>query len=110
MNRTKIFALAKGFRGRAKNCYNIARPRVEKALQYQYRDRRQKKRDVRQLWIAQVNAGARQYGTTYSRLLHGLVRANVKLNRKMLANLAVYEPSSFGAVVDTAVQALRVPN
>nr|DAD42713.1 TPA_asm: hypothetical protein HUJ06_000943 [Nelumbo nucifera] len=88
MNKDKIFKLAKGFRGRAKNCIRIARERVEKALQYSYRDRRNKKRDMRSLWIERINAGTR---------LHG---ENIQLNRKVLSELSMHEPYSFKALVD----------
>merc|ERR1711998_300063 len=88
----KILALAKGFRGRSKNCFRLARNRVEKALQYQYRDRRQKKRDVRGVWIQRINAAVRDHDMTYSQFIHGLGQANITLNRKMLMELAIYEP------------------
>jgi large subunit ribosomal protein L20 len=100
LNKTKVFQLAKGFVGRAKNCWRTAKPRVEKALQYAYRDRRTKKRIVRRLWISQINGATRQYGIAYSEFMHGLVRNNIALNRKMLASLAVTEPYSFAALVD----------
>merc|ERR1711934_264363 len=98
----KILALAKGFRGRAKNCYRIATNRVEKALQYQYRDRRQKKRQFRSLWIQRINAAAREYDLSYSQLIHGLNKSNVGLDRKILSELAIYEPKSFAAVIGAA--------
>jgi len=100
VSREKIFALAKGFRGRAKNCMRIARQRVEKGLQYAYRDRRQKKRDMRSLWIQRINAGARLHGIKYGQLMHGLKQDNVDVNRMMLAELAVNEPKSFQALVE----------
>eukprot|EP00899_Mesostigma_viride_P017239 jgi/Mesvir1/25516/Mv01766-RA.1 len=102
MHKDKILELAKGFRGRAKNCISIAKERVEKALQYAYRDRRTKKRDFRSLWIQRINAGARQYGVNYNTLIHGLSRENIHLNRKMLSELAQFEPYSFGCIVDIA--------
>uniref|UniRef100_A0A452ZMI7 50S ribosomal protein L20 n=1 Tax=Aegilops tauschii subsp. strangulata TaxID=200361 RepID=A0A452ZMI7_AEGTS len=83
----KIFKLAKGFRGRAKNCIRIARERVEKALQYSYRDRRIKKRDMRSLWIARINAGTRVHEVNYGNVMHGLMKENVQLNRKVLSEL-----------------------
>merc|ERR1711934_120808 len=98
----KILALAKGFRGRAKNCYRIATNRVEKALQYQYRDRRQKKRQFRSLWIQRINAAAREYDLSYSQLMYGLSQSNVQLDRKILSELAIYEPKSFAAVIEAA--------
>ncbi|XP_010269033.1 PREDICTED: uncharacterized protein LOC104605817 isoform X3 [Nelumbo nucifera] len=82
MNKDKIFKLAKGFRGRAKNCIRIARERVEKALQYSYRDRRNKKRDMRSLWIERINAGTRLHGVNYGNFMHGLMKENIQLNRK----------------------------
>ena len=96
----KILKLAKGFRGRSKNNFRLAIRRVQKGLQYQYRDRRQKKRNTRQLWIQQMNAGAREHGYSYSQLIHGLGQANIDLNRKSLAELAANEPYSFKAVVN----------
>ncbi|EFN53286.1 hypothetical protein CHLNCDRAFT_25913 [Chlorella variabilis] len=100
MNKTKVFKLAKGFRGRAKNCIRIARERVEKSLQYAFRDRRTKKRDMRSLWITRITAGSRQYGVKYSELIHGLKQENIQINRKMLSELAMNEPYSFKALVD----------
>lgn len=96
----KILRLAKGFRGRAKNCIRIARERVEKSLQYAYRDRKNKKREMRRLWITRINAGSRQYGMRYSDFIHGLQDENIQLNRKMLSELAVNEPYSFKALVN----------
>jgi len=100
VSREKILALAKGFRGRAKNCMRIARQRVEKGLQYAYRDRKQKKRDMRSLWIQRINAGARLHGLKYGQLMHGLKQDNVEVNRMMLSELAMNEPKSFQALVD----------
>lgn len=102
----KVLALAKGYRGRSKNCYRLALQRVEKALRYAYRDRRNRKRDFRALWIQRINAGAREHGLTYGRLMHGLSRAGVTLDRKVLADLAAREPAAFKAVVDKARAAL----
>merc|ERR1712046_121541 len=99
----RILALAKGFRGRAKNVLRIARNRVEKALQYQYRDRRQKKRTMRALWIQRINAAVRQDESedslSYSQFVHGLAQANIQLNRKILQELAIHEPLSFQEVL-----------
>ena len=93
--------MAKGYRGRANRCFRMAIQRVEKALQYAYRDRKQKKRDFRTLWIERLNAGVRQHGgLNYSRFIHQLNTSPVELDRKVLANLASYEPFSFKAVVD----------
>lgn len=100
MKRDKIFALAKGFRGRSKNCIRVAQPRVEKALQYAFRDRRQKKRDMRSLWIQRINAGTKEHGVNYSRFIHGLQQENIQVNRKVLSELAMYEPHSFQALVE----------
>ena len=102
----KILKLAKGYRGRSKNCYRIALERVEKALQYAYRDRRTKKRDFRALWIQRINAATREHGMPYSRFINGLIKAGVEIDRKVLADLAVREPVAFKAIVDQAQTAL----
>lgn len=102
----KILKMAKGYRGRSKNCYRIALQRVEKALQYAYRDRRNRKRDFRALWIQRINAGVREHGLTYSRFINGLTKAGVEIDRKVLADLAVREPQSFKVVVEQAQKAL----
>lgn len=102
----KILKLAKGYRGRSKNCYRIAVERVEKALQYAYRDRRTKKRDFRALWIQRINAATREHGLTYSRFVNGLTKAGIEIDRKVLADLAVREPVAFKAIVDQAQTAL----
>ena len=91
--------MAKGYWGRRRNIYTIAKNAVEKALQYQYRDRRQRKRQFRRLWIARINAAARLNGMSYSRLMGALRKADIKLNRKVLADLAVNDPAAFSAVV-----------
>ena len=98
----KVLAQAKGFRGRRKNCYKRANQAVERALNYSTRDRRQKRRDFRALWIVRINAAARQNGTTYSRLLAALRQAHVALDRKILADLALSLPGDFAAVVKAA--------
>ncbi|XP_057861712.1 uncharacterized protein LOC131070227 [Cryptomeria japonica] len=105
MHKDQILKLAKGFRGRAKNCIRIARERVEKALQYSYRDRRNKKRDMRGLWIQRINAGTRLYGVNYGEFMHGLMKENIQLNRKVLSELAMHEPYSFKSLVDIAKNA-----
>jgi large subunit ribosomal protein L20 len=102
----KILKLAKGYRGRSKSCYRIAVQRVEKALQYAYRDRRNRKRDFRGLWIQRINAGTREYGLTYSKFINGLTKAGIEIDRKVLADLAVYEPAAFKTIVDQAQKAL----
>lgn len=98
----KVLGRAKGYRGRSKNCYRIALERVEKALQYAYRDRRNRKRTFRALWIQRINAGARQHGLTYGKFMHGLSVAGVSLDRKVLSDLAVREPEAFKMLVDKA--------
>ncbi len=102
----KVLKLAKGFRGRSKNCFRIAVEKVEKALAYAYRDRRNKKRDFRALWIQRINAAVREHGLTYSTFINGLTLANINLDRKVLADLAVREPEAFKNVVDQATKAL----
>ena len=96
----KIFALAKGFRGRAKNCFRVANQRVEKALQYAYRDRRTKKREARKEWIVRINAASREHGVKYAEFIRGIGVDNVCLDRKILAELAVNEPKSFRALCE----------
>ena len=99
--RKKIIKAAKGYFGARKNVYTVAKNAVEKALQYAYRDRRNKKRAFRRLWIARINAGARLNGTTYSKLMHALQQNNVQLNRKVLADLAMNHPEAFSSVVQS---------
>lgn len=106
----KVLKLAKGFRGRAKNCFRVAIEKVEKALRYAYRDRRARKRDFRSLWIQRINAGVRQYDLVYSQFINGLTLANIDLDRKILADLAVREPEAFKAVVDQVKEALKTAN
>jgi len=102
----KIIKMAKGYRGRAKNCYRIAIQRVEKALQYAYRDRRTKKRDLRALWIQRINAEVRKNGLVYSKFIGGLKAAKIDLDRKVLADLAVKEPEAFAQIVEKAKKAI----
>lgn len=102
----KVLKLAKGYRGRAKNCFSIAIEKVEKALQYAYRDRRARKRDFRALWIQRINAGVRENGLVYSQFINGLKLASIELDRKVLADLAVRDPQAFKAVVEQAKAAL----
>ena len=99
--RKKILKLARGYFGARSKVYTVAKNAVEKALGYAYRDRKNKKRAFRRLWIARINAGARQHGTTYSRLMHGLSQSGSALNRKVLADLAMNHPEAFKAVVDS---------
>jgi large subunit ribosomal protein L20 len=105
----KVLRLAKGYRGRSSTAYRIAIERVEKALQYAYRDRRNRKRDFRALWIQRINAGVREHGLTYSQFMHGLKLAGLELDRKVLSDLAVREPEAFEAIVDTVRSALALP-
>ena len=92
--------LAKGYFGRRKNVWTVAKNAVEKGLQYAYRDRRAKKRDFRGLWIQRINAGARQNGLSYSALMGALNKSGIELNRKVLADLAMNHPEAFAAVVE----------
>ena len=102
----KILKLAKGARGRSKNTFRAAIQRVEKDLQYAYRDRRARKRNFRALWIQRINAAARANGMTYNRFIQGLKAADVEVDRRMLAEMAVNDPDAFAALVDTAKGAL----
>jgi large subunit ribosomal protein L20 len=99
--RRKIMKMAKGYWGARSKVYTVAKNAVEKALQYAYVGRKLKKRAFRRLWIARINAGARQNGTTYSKLMHGLSQEGIGLNRKVLADLAMNHPETFKAVVDS---------
>ena len=96
----KILKLAKGYRGRAKNCFRIAIEKVEKALRYAYRDRRVKKRDFRALWIQRINAATREHGLVYSKFISGLKAAHIDLDRKVLSDLAIREPETFAKIVE----------
>ena len=98
----KVLARAKGFWGARSRLYRTAQEAVNRAEAYAYRDRRVRKRDFRQLWIARINAAARINGLTYSRLIHGLDKAGVEVNRKVLADLAVSDPSAFSAIAEQA--------
>ena len=100
--RRKLLQQAKGYWGRRSKVYTVAKHSVEKGLQYAYRDRRNRKRQFRRLWIARINAAARTNGTTYSRLISTLSKAGVPLNRKVLADLAVHDKAAFTAVVEFA--------
>ena len=97
----KVLNAAKGYRGRRKNVYRIAKQAVMKAGQYAYRDRRQRKRQFRALWIARINAGSREFGLTYSRFMNGLKKSAVEVDRKVLADLAMNHPEAFKAVVNS---------
>ena len=96
----KIFKLAKGYYGRGKNCITVAAPRVDKALQHAYIERKLKKRDMRKNWIISINAGVREHNLPYSRFIYGLNHSNIQLDRKILSDLCQNEPYSFKAVVD----------
>jgi large subunit ribosomal protein L20 len=100
--RKKVLKLAKGYRGGRSKLFRTAADAVDKALMYAYRDRRAKKRDFRKLWIARINAGARMNDLTYSRLIHGLKKADIELDRKVLAEMAVADPAGFSQVVSLA--------
>ncbi len=105
--RNKVLALASGFRGRSNNNYRLAKERVDKALQYAYRDRRNRKRDMRGLWIQRINAGARANGMKYSVFINGLKQAGIDLDRKILADIAVRDPVGFTALVKQAEGAVK---
>lgn len=98
--RKKILKMAKGYFGARSKVYTVAKNAVEKALQYAYRDRKNKKRVFRSLWIARINAGVRPYGLSYSRFINLLNKSEVDLNRKVLADLAMNHPTAFKAIVD----------
>jgi large subunit ribosomal protein L20 len=100
--RKKILKLAKGYWGARSKVYTVAKNTVEKALQYQYRDRRNRKREFRKLWIIRINAAARLNGVSYSQLMGAMKTRNMDINRKVLADLAVREPDAFKAIVQTA--------
>jgi len=102
--RNKVLKLAKGFRGGRSRLYKTATEAVDRALSYAYRDRRNKKRDFRRLWITRISAAAKQNGTSYSQLMGGLKKSGVKLDRKVLSNMAILDPNSFSQVVKLAVQ------
>ena len=103
----KVLEQAKGYRGRRSSVFKIAKQAVMKAGQYAYRDRRNKKRDFRALWIARINAAVRELGMTYSVFMNGLKKAGVDLNRKILADLAATDPAAFSALVGQAKAALE---
>lgn len=100
----KILKLAKGYRGRSNNCYRVAVEKVEKGLQYAYRDRRNRKRDFRGLWIQRINAAVRAYGLVYSKFIDLMNKANITINRKLLAEIAVNNPEQFKDIVDQATK------
>ncbi|MCG6886469.1 MAG: 50S ribosomal protein L20 [Proteobacteria bacterium] len=98
----KVIAQAKGYSGRRKNVYRVATQAVTKAGQYAYRDRKQRKRQFRALWIARINAGARECGLSYSRMINGLKKASIEVDRKVLADLAVFDKTAFAALAEQA--------
>ena len=102
----KVIARAKGYRGRSNNNFRLALERTEKGLQYAYRDRRNRKRTFRRLWIQRINAGARECGITYSQFMNGLTKAGIEVDRKVLSDIAVKEPAAFKALVEKALAAL----
>ncbi|MBU6459724.1 MAG: 50S ribosomal protein L20 [Proteobacteria bacterium] len=102
----KVLELAKGYRGRRKNVYRIAKQAVMKAGQYQYRDRRQRKRQFRALWITRINAASRECGMTYSAFMNGLKKAAIEVDRKVLADLAVFDKPAFAKIVEQAKASL----
>ncbi len=103
--RNRVLKLAKGYRGGRHKLYRTAAEAVDRALAYAYRDRRAKKRDFRRLWITRISAGAKMNGTSYSRLMGGLNKAGVELDRKVLANMAILDPNAFSEVVKIAAEA-----
>ena len=103
----KILDMAKGYRGRNKNVFRVAVEKVEKGLQYAYRDRKAKKRSFRSLWIQRINAATRIHDLTYSRFISGLNKAGVELDRKVLADIALKQPEAFAQLVETAKAALK---
>jgi large subunit ribosomal protein L20 len=102
----KVIKAAKGYYGRRKNVFRVATQAVTKAGQYAYRDRRQRKRQFRALWIARINAAARECGMSYSRLIDGLKKANVEIDRKVLADIAVHDKAAFAAIAEQAKASL----
>ena len=105
--RNKVLKLAKGYRGARSKLFRSATEAVDRALNYAFRDRRVRKRDFRALWIARINAAARENGLSYSRLIHGLKQAEIGIDRKILAQLAVVDPTGFGSIVDKAKAQLQ---
>lgn len=99
----KVIKAAKGYYGRRKNTIRVAKQAVEKALQYQYRDRKARKRNFRALWVQRINAAVREHGMTYSRFIDGLTKAGVEIDRKVLADIAVRAPADFKAIVEKAM-------
>ncbi|MEM7301501.1 MAG: 50S ribosomal protein L20 [Pseudomonadota bacterium] len=103
----KVLKKAKGYYGRRKNTIRVAKQAVEKAQQYAYRDRKARKRSFRSLWVQRINAAAREHGLTYARLIDGLTKAGIEVDRKMLSDLAIHEPAAFAELVAQAKTALE---
>ena len=103
----KVLKAAKGFYGRRKNTIRIAKQAVEKSLQYAYRDRKNRKRNFRALWIQRINAAVREHGLTYGRFIDGLNKAGIEIDRKVLSDMAIHEPQAFAALVAKAKVALE---
>ena len=103
----KVIKKAKGFRGRRKNTFKVAKQAVEKSMQYAYRDRRAKKREFRSLWIQRINAGVRSEGITYSKFINGLNKSGIKLDRKVLADIAYNNPEVFKSIVKKVQSSLN---
>ncbi len=102
----KVIAQAKGYRGRNKNVFRVAKQAVTRAGQYEYRDRRTRKREFRRLWITRISAAAKLNGINYSRFMNGLLKAEIELDRKVLADIAVHDPSGFSQLAEKAKAAL----
>lgn len=102
----KVLKAAKGFYGRRKNTIRVANAAVQKAMQYAYRDRKNRKRTFRALWIQRLNAAAREHGLTYSRLIDGMAKAGIEMDRKVLSDIAIREPETFAAILGQARAAL----
>jgi large subunit ribosomal protein L20 len=103
----KVLKAAKGFYGRRKNTIRIAKQAVEKSLQYAYRDRKNRKRNFRALWVQRINAGVREHGLTYARFIDGLTKSGIEIDRKVLSDMAIHEPQAFAALVAKAKVALE---
>lgn len=103
----KVLKKAKGYYGARSRVYRVAKQAVIKAAQYAYRDRKQRKRQFRALWIIRINAAAREHGLSYSRLINGLKKTNIEIDRKILADLAIYNKDAFAAIVERAKQAIK---
>jgi len=102
----KVISQAKGYRGRRKNVFRVANQAVNRAAQYEYRDRRQRKRQFRRLWITRISAAAKMNGLNYSRFINGLMKAGIELDRKVLADIAVHDAAAFAQLVEQAKSAL----